>query len=133
MHKILVGFNGGEPGQRALRTTIELAKALDASVAVVSVVPRHPGRIAEDPWDDHDVHQNELLEARRVLAEAGIDAELIEPHGDPAHAIETIAAERGIDLIVVAPRGLGTVNRFLQGSVSEHVATHAAATVVVAR
>lgn len=133
MHKILVGYDGGEPGQRALSTTIELAKALGASVSVISVVPRHPGRIAEDPWDDHDVHQSELLEARRALAEAGINAELIEPHGDPAVQIETVAAERGIDLIVVAPRGLGTLGRFLQGSVSEHVATHAAATVIVAR
>ncbi len=32
--------------------------------------------------------------------------------------------------MVVGSRGLGAVSRFLQGSVSEHVATHADATVV---
>ena len=37
------------------------------------------------------------------------------------------------DTIVIGSRGLGAVSRFLQGSVSEHVATHANATVVVAR
>jgi nucleotide-binding universal stress UspA family protein len=33
----------------------------------------------------------------------------------------------------VGSRGLGTFGRMLQGSVSEHVATHARATVVIAR
>ena len=37
------------------------------------------------------------------------------------------------DVVVVGTRGLGALGRTLQGSVSEHVATHAKATVVVAR
>jgi nucleotide-binding universal stress UspA family protein len=63
----------------------------------------------------------------------GIEAELLEPAGDPAAAIERVAEAGGFDTIVVGSRGLGAVGRFLQGSVSEHVATHARATVVIAR
>ena len=37
------------------------------------------------------------------------------------------------DMVVLGSRGLGLVSRALQGSVSEHVATHAHATVVIAR
>jgi nucleotide-binding universal stress UspA family protein len=36
-------------------------------------------------------------------------------------------------MVVLGTRDLGAVSRFLQGSVSEHVATHAKATVVIAR
>ena len=73
------------------------------------------------------------VEARKLLREAGIEATMIEPGGDPARTIERVADERGYDTIVIGSRGLGTVARTLQGSVSEHVATHANATVVVAR
>lgn len=133
MKRILVAYDGGEPGRRALDTAIELAKGLGALVSVVSVVPVHPGRVAVDPWDDQEVHAKELREARQILAEAGVTADYLEPAGDPAHTIEKLVDEFGYDIVVVGSRGLGPVSRFLQGSVSEHVATHANATVVVAR
>jgi len=53
--------------------------------------------------------------------------------GDPALMIERMAEKGGYDTIVIGTRDLGSIDRMLQGSVSEHVATHAAATVVVAR
>ncbi len=133
MKKILLAYDGGEPAQKALLQTIELAKLFDAEVGVISVVPVHPGRTPIDPWDDRTVHAEELLEARKQLHEAGIEATLIEPGGDPAKTIERIAEERDFDTIVLGSRGLGTVARALQGSVSEHVAANARATVVVAR
>ncbi len=133
MKKILLAYDGGEPARRALDQAVELAKAYDAEVGVISVVPVHPGRAPVDPWDDRTVHAEELLEARKLLREAGIEATLIEPGGDPAKVIEQIAEERGYDTIVIGSRGLGTVARALQGSVSEHVAAHAHATVVIAR
>jgi nucleotide-binding universal stress UspA family protein len=58
---------------------------------------------------------------------------MIEPMGDPAVEIEKMAKAGRFDTIVIGSRGLGTLGRILQGSVSEHVATHAGATVVVAR
>ena len=133
MHKILLAYDGGEPARKALDQTIELAKRFSASVGVISVVPVHPGRSPIDPWDDRTVHASELLEARKLLREAGIEAELLEPGGDPAKTIEKMADERGYDTIVIGSRGLSAVARVLQGSVSDHVATHAHATVVVAR
>ena len=63
----------------------------------------------------------------------GIEPALIEQAGDPAQTIERIAQDGGYDMVVVGSRHLGAVSRVLQGSVSEHVATHAPATVVIAR
>lgn len=133
MKKILVAYDGGDPARRALDTAAELAGLTGATVSVVSVVPVHPGRVPVDPWDDASTHAAELIEARRLLADKGIEAELLEPHGDPASAIERIAEEGGFDTVVVGSRGLNLMSRVLQGSVSEHVATHAKATVVIAR
>lgn len=133
MNKILLAYDGGEPAKRALEQTVELANRFDATVGVISVVPIRPGRAPMDPWDDRTVHAEELLEARKLLREAGIEAEILEPGGDPAKTIERMADERGYDTIVIGTRGLGTLGRTLQGSVSEHVATNAHVTVVVAR
>jgi len=133
MERILLAYDGGEPAQKALTMTAELANAFGATVTVVSVVPVHPGRAPIDPWDDREVHRAELLEADLALRALGIEPELIESSGDPARTIERIAAERSFDAVIVGARGLGLVGRVLQGSVSEHVATHAATTVIVAR
>lgn len=133
MDKILLAYDGSEPARRALERTVELARAFGASVGVVSVVPVRSGRAPIDPWDDRTVHAEELLEARRLLREAGIEAELLEPGGEVARTIARVADERGYDTIVIGSRGLGSVGRVLQGSVSERVASQAHATVVVAR
>lgn len=133
MKKILLAYDGGEPARHALDTAAELALKFGASLSVVSVVPVHPGRAPVDPWDDSTVHAQELVEARRLLQEKGVEADLMEPAGDPAKTIEHIAAEGGFDTIVLGSRGLSMVGRALQGSVSEHVATHAEATVVITR
>jgi nucleotide-binding universal stress UspA family protein len=133
MTKILIAFDGGEAAHRALELAAELAQKFEASVGVVSVVPVHSGRVAVDPWDDRSVHATELAEAAKLLRQKGIEPVMYEPAGDPAPTIEKIAEEGGYDMVVVGSRGLGLLSRALQGSVSEHVATHSKTTVVVAR
>ena len=133
MKRILVAYDGGEPARHALDTAMDLAEKFGGEISVVSVVPYHPGRSPMDPWDDDRVHAQELAEARRILAARGMTAELIEPIGDPASTIERVAQNGGFDTVVVGSRGLGPLSRFLQGSVSSHVASHANATVVVTR
>ena len=131
MKNILVAYDGGQPAHRALETGIELAKRFDASLAVVSVVPVHPGRARIYPWDDKSVHDEQLAEAREILSSHGVAAQLFEPSGDPAKAIERVAETGHFDTIVVGSRGLDAASRILRGSVSERLATHAYATVVI--
>jgi nucleotide-binding universal stress UspA family protein len=133
MKKILLAYDGTEPAQKALAMAADLAKKYEATITVVSVVPVHPGRAPIDPWDDTEVHAAELQEAAKSLRELGIEAELLRPSGNPAATIERIAGEGHFDVVVIGSRGLNTIERTLQGSVSEHVATHADTTVVIAR
>ena len=133
MERILVAYDGGEPARRALETAVELARNYDATISVVSVVPIVPSWAPMNPWDSHEVHRNELEEARTLLALQGIEPELLEPIGDPARTIERIAKDGNFDTVVIGSRGLGAISRMFQGSVSGHVATHTDATVVVVR
>ena len=133
MKHILVAYDGSDPAPRALETGLDLAEQFGAALAIVSVVPVHPGRAPIAPWDDRAVHDVELAEAREIAAARGVEAELIEPAGDPAREIERVAQMGRFDTIVVGSRNLGALSRIFQGSVSTHVATHAEATVVVAR
>lgn len=133
MQKLLLAYDGTDQSRRALALAAEMTRRFGAALTVVSVVPTHPGRSPIDPWDDTDVHAAELLEARQLLREEGIEASLVEPAGNVPETIEQLAEAGSYDAIIVGSRGLGTLGRALQGSVSEHIATHAATTVVIAR
>jgi len=131
--KILLAYNSDPSARRALATAAKMAQAFDGTIDVISVVPYRPGRAPMDPWDDRDVHDLELQDAAKLLAMLGLTCETIEPVGAVAPEIERVAREGSYDIVVVGSRRLGTLDRLLQGSVSEHVATHAGTTVVVAR
>ncbi len=131
MKRILLAYDGGEPARRALNSAVELATKFGASVGVISVVPVRTTPMGGVPWDDRQVHEDALRDAQARLREHGIEAELIEPYGDPATTIERIAAERSYDTIVIGSRGQGALGRFLTGSVSQHVASHSDAMVIV--
>src|SRR5450830_138276 len=79
MKKILLAYDGGEPARRALETAGELARAFHAPLSVVSVVSEGAGRLAGDPREDASAHARELQEAKRLLAEMGLEVELLEP------------------------------------------------------
>lgn len=131
--RILLAYDGGQPARRALTTAADIVKAMGGTIDVISVIPYHPGRGPVDPWDDRRVHDAEIRDARDRLAELGITCRVLEPTGDPALEIEHAASAGDYDMVVLGSRGLDSLSRTLQGSVSEHVATHSERTVVIAR
>jgi len=87
-----VAYDGGSSGQRALELAAKLAHAFGSRVDVVSVVPEGFGRVEGVTEEPAIVHARELVEARTLLREHGVDAGLIEPAGEPASTIERLAA-----------------------------------------
>jgi nucleotide-binding universal stress UspA family protein len=69
----------------------------------------------------------------------GLAAELAVPirhrveRGEPGHTICEVAAEEGVDVVVVGSHGTGFLKRLLLGSVSHHVLHHASRPVLVVR
>lgn len=131
--RILLAYDGTQPARRALESAASIAKALGAALDVVSVVPSQGARAPIAPWDDQAVHDAELLDAKTQLEQLGLPCRVFEPVGDPAREIERLAADGRYHMVVLGSRRLGLAGRVLQGSVSEHVATHSDATVVVVR
>jgi nucleotide-binding universal stress UspA family protein len=142
---ILVGTDGSNTAQTALRRAVELAAGLQARLAIVSAYapasdPRLGGEQVLAPKDvqrainpHHDVLA--LLEAARLeAAAAGVgEVETFARVGDAADAILDVAEEQRCDLIVVGNKGMTGAKRFLLGSVPNKVSHHAPCSVLIVR
>jgi nucleotide-binding universal stress UspA family protein len=134
--KILIAYDGSEAAGHALTRAGQMAQQGGGEVTVISVVPLQPsGPRSGGPVMSGDVeeHKRELADAVAKLKEAGVEAQTIEAVGHPAESIVDEAERGGFDLIVVGHRGLHGVQRFLLGSTSSRVVTHAHCDVLVVR
>ena len=115
MKTIVVGYNESDPSDRAIERAGEMSRLYGARLVVTSVIPVliSGGEGADDGSD--------LRKAGSLLAEMGIEAELVEAVGDPAEAIVRVAEAHHADLIVVGTREPSMVERLLGHSVSEAV------------
>jgi nucleotide-binding universal stress UspA family protein len=141
---IVVGTDGSQTAGEAVREAIELAKAVGASIELVSAYePVSSQRLREEsrqapedmqwmvnPREDVDAT---LREAAEEYEDAGVEIETCARQGDPADAILDVAEERGADLIVVGNKGMTGAKRFLLGSVPNKVSHHAPCSVLIIR
>lgn len=135
MKTIVLGYDDTESSRRALQRVIELAKAFDAFVVVVSVaramVPAGRGIGPIDPTDPPEAHREQLSHAEAVLGELGIGGAYEVGLGEPADVIVEVADERDADMIVVGTTEPGLVARLLGLSVSEAVQRRARCDVLI--
>jgi nucleotide-binding universal stress UspA family protein len=137
---IVVGTDGSQPAERALREAIQIASRDGARLHVVTAFP-DPAVIRERITSGAtstsvnlvEVADAVLARAAREAAEAGVEVETYSRELDPAEAIIEVATEQQADLIVVGNRGLTGVQRFLLGSVSAKVSEHAPCNVMIVR
>ena len=142
--RIVVGTDGSDTAAEAVRQAVELAKATDAKVSLVSAfepVPSArlreessevPGDVAHAVGPREDV--NVILEgAAGEARQQGIEADTHPREGDPADAILDVAEETNADLIVVGNKGMTGARRFLLGSVPNKISHHAPCGVYIVR
>jgi nucleotide-binding universal stress UspA family protein len=141
---LVVGTDGSETANEAVKQATELAQRLSAAVHVVSAYEPVPeGRLREErqqipedlqwmvnPREDVDAT---LEEAAKGMRAAGVQVEIHAREGDPADAILDVAEEQGADLIVVGNKGMTGAKRFLLGSVPNKVSHHAPCSVMIIR
>jgi nucleotide-binding universal stress UspA family protein len=141
---IVVGTDGSETAQEAVRQATELAARLAARIELVSAYEPVPERRLRDerrvmPEDlQWMVNPREDVTATLDAAVVGIEAAGVEVRahareGDPADAILDVAEEEGADLIVVGNKGMTGAKRFLLGSVPNKVSHHAPCSVMIIR
>jgi nucleotide-binding universal stress UspA family protein len=115
---VLIGFDGSPTAARALDRGVQVAKAIGASVTVVTA-----GR---EQWAE-DV----LAEASERVRAAGVDVTTEHHDGDPAAVLVERVAEHG--LLVVGNKGMTGARRFLLGSVPNKVSHHVTADLLIVK
>jgi nucleotide-binding universal stress UspA family protein len=129
--KILIAYDGFERSTAALVEGAKLARATDAEITVLSVIPpdarasKSGGHVGLAPHAHVDV-----ANAHRFLREQGLESEMKTASGPPAEEIVSEATEGGYDLIVVGARARGALGKL--GSVSAKVLRLATCPVLVA-
>jgi nucleotide-binding universal stress UspA family protein len=141
---IVVGTDGSETANEAVRQATELAKSVGASIYLVSAFePVGNQRLREErqqvpedmSWmvnEREDVNAT-LKDAEEQIKEQGIDVQTFARQGDPADAILDVAEEQNADLIIVGNKGMSGAKRFLLGSVPNKVSHHAPCSVMIIR
>jgi nucleotide-binding universal stress UspA family protein len=142
---ILVGTDGSDTARTAVRSAIDLARAHDARLLIVSAYePVSAQRLRDerpDAPDDAHWHLGPRDDVLAMLQEAvgeatavGLaDVETFARQGDAADAILDVAEEQRCDLIVVGNKGMTGAKRFLLGSVPNKISHHAPCSVLIVR
>ena len=139
--RILVGYDGSDNAERALSRAIEVAKQSRGELRIVVVADTmsyaaYASRGMYKRFDEQTKKNADTL-ARAALdtaKEAGlIEVYASEEEGQPADMILTLATEYKVNLIVVGRRGVRGLERFLMGSVSTSVLSHAKCDVLVVK
>jgi hypothetical protein len=142
-NKLVVGTDGSETADEAVRRAAELARTSGAKLHIVSAYePVAPARLREEaveapkdiewainPREDVDA----TLERAKGIAGEGLEVETHARQGDPADAILDVAEEIAADLIVVGNKGMTGARRFLLGSVPNRISHHAPCAVLIIR
>jgi nucleotide-binding universal stress UspA family protein len=141
---VVVGTDGSDTATQAVRQAVDLAKAVGATLELVSAYEPVPAQRLQQERRDapkdmqwainpkEDVEAT-LQAAAAVASEAGVQANIYARQGDPADAILDVAEEQEADLIVVGNKGMTGAKRFLLGSVPNKVSHHAPCSVLIIR
>lgn len=139
--KILVAIDGSAHSQLALERAAQVAGG-DAEVSVMTVSSLVSfstfgglGYAPEAPYEVPSKQEIEaiLANAAAYLRDRGITPRTVHRLGVPADAILAEAETQHPDLIVIGSHGRTGVTRFLLGSVSSAVVSHAPCSVLVAK
>ncbi|MCU1448174.1 MAG: UspA domain protein [Acidimicrobiales bacterium] len=139
---VIVGTDGSETAELAVRHAAELAKAFGARLTVVTAFAPQPEeeakRLEEAPADvrwaitDATSADERARKGKAIAREVGVDDVAVRVEsGDPAALLIDAADETGGDVIVVGSRGMTGAKRFILGSVPNKVSHHAPCDVVI--
>jgi nucleotide-binding universal stress UspA family protein len=136
IRRILLATDLSTASAGATDQALELTRALHADLLVVSVIdsatPMSSGPL---PRMDQRRAARELAAQALVVKgrRVGVSVSFLVWEGEPGPAIVEAAEAEGADLIVVGTHGRNRVERFVLGSVSDHVVRHAPCPVLIVR
>jgi nucleotide-binding universal stress UspA family protein len=139
---VIVGTDGSDTAEVAVRHAAELAKAYGARLTIVTAFAPDPEeeakRLEEAPPDvrwaitDATSADERAHKGRAIARAVGVDdVVVVVDSGDPASLLIDAADDTGGDVIVVGSRGMTGAKRFILGSVPNRVSHHAPCDVII--
>lgn len=138
---IVVGYDGSGNADRAITAAADEVTPNGTVHVVTGFHPESNAWLARQlrdipeefryVYDPAATERQVQMVALEQLRERGVKCAGHVVPDDPATAIIDVAEREGADLVVVGSRGLGGMQRFLRGSVSSRIATHAPMTVLI--
>lgn len=138
---IVVGVDGGDPSQLALRRSLEVAKTFGAELHVVHVAHVSPMVMAATQTAPIGVHHILEAERKRVWEHAAheiddaieVVVKRVDLEGYPADTLLDYADSVDAVLVVVGTRGRGDLAALLLGSTSHRVVNTSTRDVLVVK
>jgi nucleotide-binding universal stress UspA family protein len=137
---ILYPTDGSQAAEHVLEHVIDLAQRFQAEVTVLhayeflEVIPVYETTYAYlDELESYLEGQSKEIasQVEQKMLNAGLKPHTAVIKGDPGYSIINAVDEHKCDLIVMGSRGLGPIQRFLLGSVSNYVVNHAKCPVMI--
>ena len=136
---IVVGIDASPTAEKALAKAIELARASEARLHVVSAYEPVTARVAGGAPAAEEFRVSPSFKADAALEHAldragagDLTVEQHAPKGDAADALISVAQEKSADLIVIGSVGMQGPKRIF-GSVPNSVSHHAPCDVLIVR
>ena len=126
MH-IAVAVDGSENALRAVRHAISLGRQFKEPPkitlvnvhlsALISPVAKGIDRHQIEEYMDQ-IAEEELSEAKKVMAESGMTAQVIKGHGEIAPTMLEIIKKEAVDMLVMGGKGRSSLSDLILGSVT---------------
>jgi nucleotide-binding universal stress UspA family protein len=137
---ILVAIDGSKESEWALEKSVEIAKRNEAKLLLAHVIDTRSFLLIDSYDPDIAERANKLaIDMLEKYQTQALDAGVTHVHyeieyGSPKVKIpKEIAKKHAIDLIVCGATGMNAVERFLIGSVSEHITRYSPCDVLIVR
>ena len=135
---VLCGVTNDGHAPAVVAVAARLARSLAAPLILTNVTPAHippgvsaapagPTRLREE--ETEDAHQ--LIDALLSELVSGTRVKRVVASGVPAETLEKLARTEHAQLLVVGTTGKGRLGALLEGSVSQHLTSHAPCPIVV--
>ena len=135
--RILIALDDSPYSMRALEFVTRMRWPAGSRTIVVSVIPPPIAAVAVGPPVAEDTVRRQaeevVADAERRLRDVGFAAEGRVAEGDPREALVQAARVERADLLVMGSHGRTGIAKLMLGSVSSHVVTHAACSVLVVK
>lgn len=135
--KILIGYDGSAPSDKATETGLALAQSTDARVLLFAVArpPEPATRVEVDAMLD-DAREHFVEQFKKIVERAkslGVELETDIAVGHPVEQIVHRAEIDHVDLIVLGRRGKSRFEKMFVGSTAEKVLRYAHCPVMVVK